>query len=944
MSFNPENFFLKRIGNCDFKVHYKNYTFLKAETKFGRGKDCDVVLKNMRCSLNHCKITFENGKLFIEDSSSAGTFVNNEKIRNKKVELFDGTIVGMGADPSRQDHVDKTNFYIYKVQKVEPPINLDSSDDEAEDAEKIPISSSNSKTDENLNVENINQIRSNQVAAPKKMTEIKTIKVGDIKESNETICLENDENSEDLTQKIHEHLTANERLKLEALDSSSKLIENDCQGPSQTHIKIEADIEMSTQKLMRLNNIFSAKSQETNHEKPQAKPYSADLNSSDNNTKEISPSSGSNVSAASTVVVSSAGLQPEWISSAFIDTSRSALDLIPEENSQTPPEPPIFAPGLSNFQLFPTHLTEVTSFKTLAQASDRQENQPIQPLSISENPNYLPSPSQLSETSTTVAPSPSTSGMKFSNLALRKKKQPSTSSSTTSAPTFLNYSPISSASNISSATLSTISSHKLQTFSRSSSTDSSTSNPISEEQSKIITPDEIKSKTIFLRHYGQQGSKLIDLPENPMNQTCDLLNEVEGPKETLPIFWKRGVAVVKTARKPKKKRGRPQKTSDKFFENSKETESKILKLKNSDLTSKTRKNLKSKNKSLKNQNEDLENGKPTSEAHIKSSNAPTSTRLKATARKTTNTGTIAVKRPFAYTNDNKSKSDDSDSSNEYQSAQSENSETESQDENKSKRQKTSTGQKAPNKVGLKKQDNLVTNNAESNKIVHVENPLKTSQGPNINSLNPTSSNSKKLFKFPDSDDDNSKNEESEPSKIAPKSGTVRARVGKIVQRRESIINLKRPLLKGKLNQYIQAQKSQASTIKRILNKGLPNDKRPAQHFHDKFPHLYQGLESDSKADSGSSTTNTASTGSIKSVPMRQRRQSVFEEQAQLIPENLTPNERINAIRRWHQNTTKLIDIPAEHPNKKKRGRPSKLNEDDKIKMLIERSKANDEKK
>ena len=104
------------------------------------------------------------------------------------------------------------------------------------------------------------------------------------------------------------------------------------------------------------------------------------------------------------------------------------------------------------------------------------------------------------------------------------------------------------------------------------------------------------------------------------------------------------------------------------------------------------------------------------------------------------------------------------------------------------------------------------------------------------------------------------------------------------------------------------------------------------------------MEKESKSESGSSSPTTSS-GSPKPIPKMKRRQSVFEEQAQIISENLTLTERTNAMRRWNQKTSKLIeDVPTVDPAQKRRkGRP-RLSEDEKIKRLIEKKKMIDERK
>jgi len=882
----------------------------------------------------------------------------------------------MGADPSREEHVNKTNFYIYKVQKVEAPIDLDYSDEEeTETTEKV--STCNSQNVENLHlgnrVDKSQNIAANIENGSNDQQAIKA-SAANIKEtqndSDETGCLVTEENLEDLTQKIDEHLTASERSKLVAVDLNYRQNQIERQFPVKSERKIQLkkeSIDTSIEKLFSLRNKFSPKIQQQNPEKSPSNDEVLDGSSEINNIQnllDLDKSISSNISAATTSAAPLPDdLQPEWISSSFVPASGSEMDfkdlvinstcektlkkpessnLLPEvsvltqplnpekEPSDLPSEPPIFNPEPLNFQPIPLHLTEV-SFQKLPE----EQIPSVKFSNLAENPNYLPSSSHLQQPPITPTPG-TTSGRNLSNLALRKKIQPSTSSSLTPSSTLpLNYSPISSTSNLSSL------SEKHQSFSRSSSPQSTASSNSStlDEQSKTLTPDQIKSKTKYLRHYGKKCTKLIDIPTetpklNVTENSEDLLDEVEGPKDPIKVYWKQGVAV--------KIRGRKKKTEGSASEsrnsNVEKSESKIESSEPPSNESKTKNNV-SKNENT-----------------TSSSHSPT--KLKATARKTTNTVAIVTKRPFAVIDDKISKSDDSDASNDYQSAKSGNSDSENQE----KMTRDPKRQRMCSK--LETEGNGSNDHAQNPKrspIKH-QKPVKTYEGPKNKSSIPTSSGSKKLEKFPDSDTENAtKDEESRNlPKVASELGHGKSTIKiKFFQRRESIIHQKRPKVQKQLQSApqdrpnvqnhtsIAAQPSGPSSRPPIHqnspNNNSPSPPSPTQNFHDKFPNLYLGLkENDSKADSGSSSP-TKPSGSPKSNPMKKRRQSVFEEQAQLIPENLTLNERSNAMRRWNQNTTKLIDIQPADPRKRRRGRP-KLNEDEKIKFLVERSKGNEEKK
>jgi len=64
-----------------FNVAYDNVNMLKESYTIGRRGECDVVISDIRLSGVHCRIyRDEDGNYYIEDLSSNGTFIEDEKI------------------------------------------------------------------------------------------------------------------------------------------------------------------------------------------------------------------------------------------------------------------------------------------------------------------------------------------------------------------------------------------------------------------------------------------------------------------------------------------------------------------------------------------------------------------------------------------------------------------------------------------------------------------------------------------------------------------------------------------------------------------------------------------------------------------------------------------------------------------------------------------------
>jgi hypothetical protein len=74
---------------------FKNYHIKKLNTSIGRGKECDIIIKDMTVSTLHATITNEGGEFYIQDNESTnGVFVNDIKIKKKNIKQ--GDIIRLG--------------------------------------------------------------------------------------------------------------------------------------------------------------------------------------------------------------------------------------------------------------------------------------------------------------------------------------------------------------------------------------------------------------------------------------------------------------------------------------------------------------------------------------------------------------------------------------------------------------------------------------------------------------------------------------------------------------------------------------------------------------------------------------------------------------------------------------------------------------------------------
>ncbi len=73
----------------------KSISLKEFPTVIGRNEKCDLQIPILTVSRQHCQIDFSNDMLILKDfESSNGTYVNNEKIRETKLEAGDRIVVG----------------------------------------------------------------------------------------------------------------------------------------------------------------------------------------------------------------------------------------------------------------------------------------------------------------------------------------------------------------------------------------------------------------------------------------------------------------------------------------------------------------------------------------------------------------------------------------------------------------------------------------------------------------------------------------------------------------------------------------------------------------------------------------------------------------------------------------------------------------------------------
>ncbi len=84
----------------------------------GRLKERDVSLQDGYVSSNHAKISYEDDKYWINDSSTNGTYLNDNKIHNSKVELPVGTIFKVGNTLLKFEEVSEREEIVDQLCKL----------------------------------------------------------------------------------------------------------------------------------------------------------------------------------------------------------------------------------------------------------------------------------------------------------------------------------------------------------------------------------------------------------------------------------------------------------------------------------------------------------------------------------------------------------------------------------------------------------------------------------------------------------------------------------------------------------------------------------------------------------------------------------------------------------------------------------------------------------
>lgn len=79
--------------NFELEERYPLY----GDDKIGRGRDCEIYIKDNFMSHRHSRIFKEDGGFFLEDlGSTNGTFLNGNEVTEDAMELLDGDKISIG--------------------------------------------------------------------------------------------------------------------------------------------------------------------------------------------------------------------------------------------------------------------------------------------------------------------------------------------------------------------------------------------------------------------------------------------------------------------------------------------------------------------------------------------------------------------------------------------------------------------------------------------------------------------------------------------------------------------------------------------------------------------------------------------------------------------------------------------------------------------------------
>jgi pSer/pThr/pTyr-binding forkhead associated (FHA) protein len=130
----------------------KTLKLRSAETLVGRGKGCDVRIPSAAVSRRHCRLSFRDGYVLVEDLDSAnGTYVNGAQVKKHPVRPGDRLEVGPLAFVVKYElssraleklrRQEEESFELVDVEAADdaPVVEVEAADDEIVDVEAVEV-------------------------------------------------------------------------------------------------------------------------------------------------------------------------------------------------------------------------------------------------------------------------------------------------------------------------------------------------------------------------------------------------------------------------------------------------------------------------------------------------------------------------------------------------------------------------------------------------------------------------------------------------------------------------------------------------------------------------------------------------------------------------------------------------------------------------------------
>ncbi|XP_070490632.1 uncharacterized protein [Chironomus tepperi] len=150
--FNPRGLYLERVGQGARECRY--IQFRNPSNIIGRSPDADVCFNTINAntvSREHSVVTFNNGRMYIDNLSQTNpTFLNDDKVI-RKTEVEEGDLIGFGSKPNViYPNLSEERIFIYECKSInrsrqQNVIILDDSEDD----EEIEIIDENENSIEN---------------------------------------------------------------------------------------------------------------------------------------------------------------------------------------------------------------------------------------------------------------------------------------------------------------------------------------------------------------------------------------------------------------------------------------------------------------------------------------------------------------------------------------------------------------------------------------------------------------------------------------------------------------------------------------------------------------------------------------------------------------------------------------------------------------------------